>query len=153
VSTTALALGTTMQRKLSGSSAVQSTVLAGVGYGAAGAIRSADESDYHFGMTPQMLATVRFIPGDRAAFDVTVRDYYVSRIASTKHQGSEPIARADALFSVRIAAQHAASVGYTWTRRAASGTDPGLADIIQSRGSVGFFYTYLGGTHFGAVEF
>ena len=100
-----------------------------------------------------MLASVRFIPGDRAAVDLTLRDYYVSRFASTKHRGSENIARADALVSVRIAGRHAASVRYVWTRRAASGTDPELGDIIQSRGAVGLFYSYLGGTRFGAVEF
>jgi Domain of unknown function (DUF3943) len=153
VSTTALALGTTVQRRIAESGALQGTVLGGLGYGAAGAIRSADESDYHFGLTPQMLASVRFIPGDRAAVDLTFRDYYVSRFASTKQRGSENIARADALFSVRIAGRHAASVRYVWTRRAASGTDPELGDIIQSRGAVGLFYSYLGGTRFGAVEF
>jgi hypothetical protein len=77
----------------------------------------------------------------------------VSHIASTKPQGSENIARADALFSVRVKGRHAASVRYIWSRRAASGTDPELGDIIQSRGAVGLFYSYLGGTRFGAVEF
>jgi len=146
VSSTALAVGTTMQRQLSSSAALQSTVLAGLGYGAAGAIRSSDESGYHFGLTPQMLAAVRIVPGDRAAFDLTFRDYYVSRIASTKLGGSERIARADALFSVRLKNRHAASVRYTWTRRAATAADPALSDIIQSRGAAGLFYTYLGGS-------
>jgi len=154
VSTTALGLGTTLQKRIAESSALQSTVLAGLGYGAAGAIHSADETDYHFGLTPQLLASVRLIPGsDRAAFDLTLRDYFVTHIASTKHEGSEHIARADALFSLRIKRRNAASVRYIWTRRAASGTDPVLGDVIQSRGSVGLFYTYLGGTRFGAVEF
>lgn len=154
VSSTALALGTTVQRRISESSALQSTLLAGVGYGAGGTTRSADESDYHYGLTPQMLAAVRFIPSDRAAIDLTFRDYYVSRIASTKHRGSENIARADALFSVRLKDRHAASVRYIWSRRATFGSDPELGgNIIQSRGAVGFFYTYLGGTRFGAVEF
>ena len=150
----ALSLGTTVQRKVSESSAVQSTLLAGVGYGAGGTIRGTDDRDYHYGLTPQMLAAVRFIPADRAAIDLTFRDYYVTRLASTQHRGSENIARADALFSVRLARHHAASVRYIWSRRAATGTDPDLGDIIQSRGTVGLFYTFLGGTtRFGAVEF
>jgi hypothetical protein len=122
-----------------------------VGWGAGGTIRGAEERDYHYGLTPQMLAGVRFIPSDQTAFDLTFRDYYVSRIGSKQLRGSENIARADALFSVRLKNRHAASVRYIWSRRAA--WEPDLGDIIQSRGTVGLFYTYLGGTHFGAVEF
>ena len=153
VSSTALALGTTLQRKLSGSGALQSTLLAGMGYGAGGGIGSENGNDYHFGVTPQLLADVRVIPTDRVAFDLTLRDYYVSRLASVKHQGSEHIARADALISVRLKGRHGASARYIWSRRAASGPEPGQADIIQSRGSFGLFYTYMHGTRFGAVDF
>jgi hypothetical protein len=153
VSTTALALGTTFQRQLSGSGALQSTLLAGVGYGAAGGLGGADENDYHFGLTPQLLADFRVIPTDRVAFDLTLRDYYVSRVASVKEQGSEHIARADALVSVRLAGRHGASARYIWSRRAASGSAPGQPDIIQSRGSFGLFYTYTHGMKFGAVTF
>src|SRR5439155_19544181 len=115
----------------------------GVGYGAGGGIGGADDRDYHYGLTPQMLADVRFIPGERAAFDLTLRDYYVSRIASTKQRGSEHIARAEALISVKIKDHHAASARYLWSRRAASGSEPNLGDIIQSRGAFGVFYTYM----------
>lgn len=151
VSSTALGLGTTVQRRIAQSRALQSTVVAGVGWGAGGTIRDVEERDYHYGLTPQMLAAVRFIPGDNTAFDLTFRDYYVSRIGSKQLRGSENIARADALFSIRLKNRHAASVRYVWSRRAA--TEPDLGDIIQSRGTVGLFYTYLGGTHFGAVDF
>jgi uncharacterized protein DUF3943 len=152
VSSTALALGTTMQRQISLSSALHSTVLAGVGYGAGGGLGGADDTDYHYGLTPQLQAAVRYIPSDRAAFDATLRDYYVSHSASTQHRGWENVARADALLSVRVANHQAVSVKYIWSRRAASGT-PDLGSIIQSRSMVGLFYTYLGGTHFGAVGF
>lgn len=153
VSTTALALGTTLERKLSGSGALQSTLSAGVGYGAGGGISNENGNDYHFGLTPQLLADVRVIPTDRVAFDFTLRDYYISRLASVTHQGSEHIARADALISVRLKGRHGASARYIWSRRAASGSEPGQADIIQSRGSFGLFYTYIHGTRFGAVDF
>ena len=102
-----------------------------------------------------MLVDPRFIPGvggNRTAFDLTLRDYYVSRIASTKHRGSEHIARADALISVKLKSHHAVSARYIWSRRAAS-SEPDLGDIIQSRGAFGLFYTYMHGTRFGAVEF
>jgi hypothetical protein len=153
VSSTALALGTTLQRKLSGSGALQSTLLAGMGYGAGGGIGSENSNDYHFGLTPQVLAEVRAIATDRVAFDLTLRDYYVSRLASVRHQGSEHIARVDALISIRLRGRHGASARYIWSRRAASGGEPRQTDIIRSRGSFGLFYTYLHGTRFGAVDF
>ena len=76
-----------------------------------------------------------------------------SRAASVKNQGSEHIARADALITVRVAGRHGASARYIWSRRAASGPGPGQPDIIQSRGSFGLFYTYTHGTKFGVVTF
>jgi Domain of unknown function (DUF3943) len=152
VSSVALSLGTTVHRKVATSSAIQTTVLAGVGYGASGGVVSPDSTDYHHGLTPQVLAGVRFIPRDRAALDLTVRDYYVSRYASEAN-GSENIARADALFSFRFLKHHAASVRYIWSRRTTYGSDPVLGHVMQTRGSIGLFYTYLGGAHFGTVEF
>ena len=152
VSSVALSMGTTLQRKITESAAIQSTLLAGVGYGAGGGLGGSNETDYHYGATPQVLGNVRVIPGDRVALDLTLRDYYVSRYASPGG-GSENIARADALVSLRLASRHAASVRYIWSRRATYGSDPILGNVIQSHGSVGLFYTYFGGTHFGAVEF
>ena len=52
-----------MERRFANANALQSTMLAGLGYGASGAIRTDDETDYHFGVTPQLLATGRFIRG------------------------------------------------------------------------------------------
>jgi len=150
VSSTALGFGNTSQRRLLGSSALQSTVLAGVGYGAGGTINGAGERDYHYGLTPQALVAVRLLASDRAAFDVTLRDYFISSIASTEHRGSENIARAEALISIRIAGSHAASVRYLWSRRLAS--YPDLGNRVQSRGSFGLFYTYLGGTRLAVVK-
>jgi len=74
----------------------------------------------------------------------------VSSIASTEHRGSENVARGEALFSYRFQKHQAASVRYVWSRRAASYPDVGQI-VVQSRGSFGLFYTYLGGEHFGAV--
>jgi hypothetical protein len=152
VSSVALSLGNTAQWKVGASTAIQSTVLAGVGYGAAGGFVSPSSTDYHYGLTPQVLGSLRFIPWDRVAVDLTFRDYYVSRYASTRG-GSENIARADALLSFKITRHHAASVRYIWSRRTTYGSDPLFGDVVQSRGSIGLFYTLLGGTRFGAVEF
>ena len=153
VSSTALSLGTTLQRKLSGSAALQTTLLAGVGYGAGGGNGSENANDFHFGLTPQLLADVRVSRTDRVAFDLMLRDYYVSRLASVKHQGSEHIARADLLMAVRLKGRHGASARYIWSRRVASAPESSQVAIIQSRGAFGLFYTYTHGKRFGAVEF
>jgi len=150
VSSTALAVGTTFQRRIAASSALQSTLLAGVGYGAAGTINGSGTRDYHYGLTPQLLVANRLVLNDRASFDLTLRDYHVSGIASTENRGSENIARADALFTLRFHTHQAVSVRYIWSRRAAA--YPDLGDVVQSRGSVGLFYTYLSGTRFGLVD-
>jgi hypothetical protein len=150
VSSTALGLGTTFQRSFSKSTALQSTLLAGVGYGAAGTIHGSGTRDYHYGVAPQALAATRFVVRDRIDLDLTLRDYYVSGLASTEHNGSENIARVDALFTVRLATHQAVSVRYIWSRRDAAYLD--LGDVVQSRGSVGLFYTFLSGSHFSIVD-
>lgn len=149
VSSTAVSLGNTSQRRISGTSALQSTMLLGVGYGAGGTINGAGERDYHYGVTPQLLVAVRLIATDRAAFDLTLRDYYVSGVGSPEDRGGENIARAETLITLRLLKHHAASVRYLWSRRSAS--YPDLGNRIQSRGTVGLFYTYLGGTRFGVI--
>jgi hypothetical protein len=149
VSSTAFSLGNTSQRRLFTSGALESTVLVGVGYGAGGTINGAGERDYHYGLTPQALVAARLVAGNRAALDVTLRDYYISSVASTEHRGGENIARAEAQFGLRFFGRHGASVKYLWSRRAAS--YPDLGNRIQSRESFGLFYTYLGGLGFGAA--
>ena len=151
VSSTALGLGTTLQRRISGSSALQTSIIAGLGYGAAGTIHGTSTRDFHYGMTPQALVANRFIASNRVALEVTLRDYYVSSVAATEHNGTENILRADALFTYRFHTNQAMSVRYVWSQRNAS--YPDLGNVVQSRGSVGLFYTYLGGgSRFGAVD-
>lgn len=149
VSSVAASLGDTSDRRLLTSVELQTTVLGGVGYGAAGTINGADEQDYHYGVTPQMLVAARFISLDRAALDLTLRDFFVSRLASTAHRGSENNARVDGLLTFRIRDHHGATLKYIWSRRTAA--YPDLGQRIQSRGTFGLFYTYLGDEHFGAA--
>jgi hypothetical protein len=102
ISSTALSLGTTAQWWLSKTVALQGTALAGVGYGAGGTIHGLGERDYHYGLTPQGLLALRLIFGDTASLDVSGRDYYVSRVASTESRGRENIARAEVSFTWRL---------------------------------------------------
>jgi Domain of unknown function (DUF3943) len=149
MSSVALSLGDTSERKLPKSIALQSTFLGGVGYGAAGSVGGSDQTDYHYGVTPQILGAVRVIWGDRTAGEVTLRDYYVSRLASPMNRGAENNTRVDATVTQRLIGDHAVSLKYIWSQRSA--TFSNTASLLQSRGSFGFFYTYLGSTRFGAA--
>jgi hypothetical protein len=135
------------------SSAVQRTLLAGVGYGTSGGLGTVNDNDYHYGLTPQALAAVRFVAGGRAAVDLTFRDYYVSHYVSTRPGESENVARADALFSLRLASHHAASLRYVWTQRTTFGVAEPQGNVTLSRGSVGLFYTFFGDRDLGVVGF
>jgi hypothetical protein len=150
VSTAALSLGTTGQWWLSQAVALQGSALGGVGYGAAGTIRGNGERDYHFGVTPQGLLSLRLMFGDVAAFDFTGRQYYVSSVGSTEDQGAESIVRGDAAFTVRVYRQHAVTLKYVASYRDAY--YPGLVDKHQTVGTVSLAYTFLSDTKFGAVE-
>jgi hypothetical protein len=150
ISTTAAALGTTAQWWLSKKIALQGTVLAGVGYGSAGIVRSVGERDYHNGITPNALMTSRLIFSDRTAFEMELRDYYVSDKASGESGGSENIARAFIALTVRVLDLHGVTLKYTVSRRDAR--YPSLPDTRQTVGAVSLGYTYLGQTRFGAVD-
>jgi hypothetical protein len=150
ISTTGLSLGTTGEIRLTDAMALQGTVLGGVGYAAAGTIRSSDENDFHYGLAPQALAAMRLVFGTRAAIDVTAREYYVSRVGAAQRGGHENVARADAAFTWRIRGPHAISIKYLGNRRDAN--YPDIGGRRQQRQTVGIFYTYLGHDRFGATD-
>src|ERR1041384_6807841 len=136
---------------------MQGSLLGGVGYGAAGSTTiipstptNAAIRDYHFGVTPQALATARFIAGDRVMIDLGAREYYVSGLGSDDIRGSETIFRGNAGFNVRVVAGHALGVRFvSSTRDARYGQ---LPNKKLSEVTVTFAYSYLGGNHFGAVR-
>ena len=150
VSSTALSVGSTAQRWLSQTIAVQGTALLGAGYAAVGTIHGTAAGDYHYGVAPQALLALRVIFGERAALDVTAREYFVSRVGSGGVGGNDNIARADVSFTVRVHKQHAIAVKYLWNRRDASISF--LGDSTQERATVGIFYSYVGSDRFGAVD-
>ena len=150
VSSTALSLGTTGQWWLTQQLALQGTLMGGMGYAAVGTIRGAGERDYHYGVAPQALLALRLIFGERASFDITAREYYVTRVSGADRAGHDNIGRIDASLNYRIHKQHAIAIRYLWSRRDAS--YPDLGDRSQTRGTVGVYYTLLGHDRFGAVE-
>ena len=150
ISSTAVSLGNVSQWWLSRTVALQGTALAGVGYGSAGTIHGIGERDYHSGVTSQGLVDSRLILGDRAAFDLELREYYVSGMASEEKNGWENITRGAVSFTVRIYNLHGITLKYTASRRDAHYS--GLANTRQTVGAVSLGYTYLGQTRFGAVD-
>jgi hypothetical protein len=150
VSSTALSIGTTAQWWAMDAIALQGTALMGAGYAAVGTTHSTADNDYHYGVAPQALFALRLIFGDRASLDLTGREYFVSHIGSAARGGHDNIARLDASFTVRVYERHGVSVRYLLNRRDAFYPDVG--DSSQTRGTVGFFYTFLGHDRFGAVE-
>lgn len=149
ISSTALSLGTTTQRWLSQNISVQSTALLGVGYAAVGTIHGTGVGDYHYGVAPQALLALRLIYGERAALDITAREYFVSQVGGSTG-GHDNIARADISLTVRVHKQHAIAVKYLWNRRDA--TSSFLGNGTQERATVGIFYSYIGHDRFGAVD-
>jgi hypothetical protein len=157
VSSTALSLGTTQQVWIARGLALQSSLLGGVGYGAAGTTTvipststSEEIRDYHFGVTPQALLALRFIAGDRVMLDADAREYYVSGLGSDDVHGSETVFRGNAGASVRIIGGHTLGVRYVAsTRDARYGKFP---DRRFSEGTVTIAYSFLGANQFGAVK-
>jgi hypothetical protein len=147
VSSTALSLGTTVEIRPSGAVTVQGTALAGAGYAAVGALARRDTSDYHYGIAPHALVASRIIFGDRASIDLSARDYYVSRVAGTA--GHDNIVRLEAAFSLRFHRQQALAIRYLMSHRDAFFPETG--GRVQTRGTLGLFYTLLGHDRFGAV--
>ena len=151
ISSTALSLGTTGQWKASDAIAMQGSALAGVGYAAVSTLRGVPtDRDYHYGVTPQTLLALRVIFGDRASFDITGREYFVSRAGGLNRGGHDNILRADIGLTFRIRDHQAISVRYLWNRRDAE--YPDLGDRSQTRGSVGVYYTVLGQDNFGRAD-
>ena len=150
VSSTALSLGTTAQLKLPWSLTLQGSALAGVGYAAAGTLNAPSTLDYHYGVAPQVLAALRLVLGNRAALDVSARQFFVGGVDSPDERGHDNIERADVTFTLRVHGRHGIALTYLWSQRKAS--LPGFATLAQERGTLGIFYTLLGKKGFGVAD-
>jgi Domain of unknown function (DUF3943) len=157
VSSTALSLGTTRQYNFGPSVAVQSSFLAGVGYGAAGTTTvipstptNAAIRDYHFGVTPQGLLALRLIMGTAAMLDMTARYYYVSGVGSDDSRGIERIFRGNIGATIRVFGGNALGFQYVLSTRSADyGT---LPSKNMNEGAVTLVYTITGNRHFGSTS-
>ena len=150
VATSALSLGTTGQCWLSKSVALQGTVTAGCGFGAAGNRRPIEERDYVYGVMPQSLVAIRAIFGDAAMVDVTGREYFIRGTGVDRRYALANNAHIEASFSVRVVGPLAVGVRYS-----ASEIDAHYRTFSNNsvlRGLVGITVSFLGDSRFGAVE-
>jgi hypothetical protein len=162
VSTTALSLGTTGQLWVGPGIALQGSLLGGVGFGAAGTTPAAEgDRDYHYGVAPQGLLALRLLFGDKAALEMDARAYYVTgsgqfNSLSTSSNpvdsagGSETIVRVKAGFNIRVYGRHGLGLQYVESIRDSQyGSQPSRH---QRDGTVSLVYTFVGSSHFGAVD-
>jgi len=150
VSSTVASLGTTAQWWLGPAVALQGTILGGVGLGAGGESPQVNNRDYRYGITGRGLLALRLILGDLAMFDMSGRGHYISKAASSKPEGTDIISNFEAGVTFRIYGKHALGIQYLVSRRDSHYT--GLFEAHQRLGTLGLFYTLLGETRFGAVE-
>ena len=152
VSATGLSLGSTGHLWLTNDLSLEGTGMLGVGYTAVGTAHgtASSDRDYNYGVSPQALLALRLTHSDKAALDITGREYFVSDVASGTSGGHDNIVRIDAALTWRLYKQHAVSIRYLGNRRDAS--IPGGPSGHQVRNTVGIFYTLLGQDRFGAVD-
>ena len=149
-STTAASVGSSTQFWLSQHAALQTTVLAGVGFSAGQTVRGIEETDFHYGIAPQGLVAAKFIVGRRLSLDVLAREYYVTDVGGFRRGGHDEVRRGDASLALRLFGRHAISVTYRAARRTAVVT--GLPTVTQRSDTVGVFYNMLGSGGFGAIR-
>jgi hypothetical protein len=160
VSTTAASLGTTNQWWISRHIALQSSLLAGVGYGGGGVLHGSGvttagpvgdgQRDYHYGLTPQALINARLLLGDRVSLDTTARTYYISKVAATESTGTEDIERIDSSVTIRVFNLHGITLRYSESVR--NGRYAALPTSHQRLNTVSIGYTLLGQARLGAVD-
>jgi hypothetical protein len=151
VSSTGAGLGTTAQWWAGKTTAVQGQMIAGVGYGSAGAIHGEGNRDYHHGITPAVQGSLKVIFSDIAALEVVGGNWYVTGHASDEDDGSENLARIETSLTFRVYKLHGITLKYVYSQRDAEYR--GLPDVDQNVSAISIGYTLLGHSRFGAVEY
>jgi hypothetical protein len=151
---TNLSLGSIWQWWLSGTVALQGTILGGAGFGAAGTVGDRDERDYRYGVIPHAILGLRMIIGDLVMLEGQGRQYWVVGVdagpaGNTRRFDDEVVHRGGVGLSVRVFGPHALSLSYLISTRDArlSGRDR-----HQSVETITLSYNFLGQRRFGAVD-
>jgi hypothetical protein len=149
-STTAASVGTSTQFWLSANTALQTTVLGGVGFSAAQTVRGTEETDFRYGLSPQGLVSAKLIAGRRLSLEVSGREYRVSDVGGFRRPGHDRVRRGDASLALRLFGSHAISVAYRTARRLE--VVSGFPAATQRSDTFGVFYNLLGSGGFGAIR-
>lgn len=154
LSATNLALGTLGQWWLSGTVALQASVLGGAGFGAAGTVGDRDERDYRYGVIPHGIVGLRLVVGDLLMLEGQGRQYWIVGVDSgpagnDADLDDEVIHRGGVGLTVRVFGPHALSLSYLISAR-----DARLRgrDRHQSVETITLSYNFLGQRRFGAVD-
>ena len=128
---------------------------AGAGFGAAGTVGDKAERDYHYGVIPEALASVRLIAGDLAMLEASAVSITSSATApaagpGAERAGREVINRGSVGLTVRVFGPRAIGLNYVVSSRNANPT--GRRELHQTVETVTLSYNFLGHTRFGAVE-
>jgi len=155
VASTNLSVGTVAQWWLTRTLALQGTVLAGVGFGAVGTVGDKQERDYHYGVMPEGLMSLRLIAGELAMLEASGRQYHVIGTGAggggeATSFGREVVNRTSVGLTVRLFGPHALGVHYVVSSR--ESRFPDRRERHQSVETVTLSYNWLGHTRFGAVE-
>ena len=150
VSNTSVALGTTGQRWLSRSTALQGTLLAGPGYGAGGTVPMVGLRNYHMGASAHALLALRLIVDKTLMLKANLRAYDITGIRSPDSGTTEMIARGDASVTVLIYGPHSIGLQYVQSRRYSH--FPTVGASYQKVSMTSLAYTLAFEPHFGAVE-
>jgi len=149
-STTAVSFGTTSQLSMGKQMALQGTALAGLGYASAGTITpNNDQNDFHYGLTPQGLLSLRWLLGTRLSLDASGRTFYITDHYASRAPGKEKIDRLDTSLLLRLFGGHSISVGYGYVQRVAH--YDALPSLSQRIGTVSVMYSYVSDMHLGRV--
>ena len=147
---TGVSLGTTAEWQITRSLALQGSALAGVGYTTVSSLGGlANERDNRYGVAPQATLALRLIMADRVSLDLSAREFFVSDVGGGR-SGHDNIVRADTSLTWRISGPHAIAVKYQLSQR--DSRIPSGADMSQTRGTIGVFYTLLGRDRFANVN-
>ena len=151
LASTAVSFGTTAQQRLSESSALQGTALAGIGFGAAGTVADdVEDRDYHYGAIPQGLLDLRWLIGGAAMLRFCGRDHFVFGAGFDDNDGWENVAQLEMALTVNVVGSHALSVGYCQSSRVAHYDE--APDEDQDVGTLFVTWTMLGGLELAPVR-
>jgi hypothetical protein len=145
VASTALSLGSTNRWKLSRDFVLQTSALAGAGFGAGGSSVATDEgSDYHYGAVPQGLIDLKLMKSDRMSLQFSAADFLLTGKNSDPNEtGNENITQLKTALNIRVSGPNALSLQYIVSRRDVEYSN--RSDRHPGVDTLGIYYSYLWG--------